>query len=609
MATTPYAQLLRRVGLLAMVSLSLCFVACGDSQVQTNTKLSDRKTDAPDNPPDFNAEFFLAANGSTSLSVNVGSRVPIEVFLYDKKNNNPVPEQSIEFEIVETAANDVGLTSKNGVTSTDGSASVDLRTGSETGVLKIKAKHPSANEVEFTISVDSLPTGEIEVKTINAAPSVIALKDIEVQLHDYDGYSCAEFRPLSQQPQGMGLFVIPTEQDLVNFADVAVDKKYVVTAIARGPRGQRAAGGCVEDIRVDANDTSRVEVALQLIPINPVGRYKVTSNWDFTKALEDSGSIGSTIVRVLNVFQNPGQAIYDEIINLVKFAVGGVISGALNTFLNLTGLDDDFKALINNAIMNNSVLSNIFDAGRDVRDVVANLEVNSELVIGKLSSSYEFRGTDNWLGINLYWRRGCDANSPPDCGQIPITADSGSEFANLGVLSSNWMGRVVAYDQLQIDQHPITLRYGRLIIYVLNEVILPAVTNGNANSLSEAFAYWINCGGLATSVTGSDGKLCALGACIYATDIENFCSGTVSTLFGFADSLVRNLEFDIGLKVGGEAKLIEEDSDGFVDRMEEGTFTGYVTGSSNNNGGNQMLTSPVTATWTAEKIDYNTTGL
>ena len=591
---------------IALLALGMWASACGDSQATTNTRIQDRPNDPGVDPPPATLAYFMVPNGQAQVSMHLGSTTTLRVFLYDKQTSAPVKDQTIAFEVVDATTPQAGLTARNGITVADGGAQVGLRAGGQAGQLKVRATHPSANAVEFSVEVVELPTGAIEATLVNTAPTIMALSDIEVRLHKASEFSCGEFRPLLQQPEAISQYVVPNPEERVPFEGVLAAQRYVITAIARGPRGQRAAGGCVDDIRVDAMQTTRVEVALQFIPINPVGRYDATSHWDFSKALEDSGVIGSTIVRVLNVFHNPGEALYTEIINLVRFAVGGIISGALDTFLRITGLDDNFKRLINDAIANNSVLNGVFEAGRDLREVITNLEVKSELIIGKLSSSYEFRGTDNWLGVVLYWRRGCDATSPPDCGAIPLTAASGTDLASLGILSSQWTGRVVAYDQLEINEHPITLRYGRLIIYVLNEVILPAMTNGQARSLSEAFAYWINCPGIATGITGSDGQLCALGACIYATDIQRFCASTVSTVFGFADAIVRNLEFDIGLKVVGKGKLIEEDSDGLVDKIEDGTFTGFVT--RQDSAGGQQLTSPVSATWSAVKLDYNTQG-
>src|SRR5699024_2775888 len=132
----------------------------------------------------------------------------------------------------------------------------------------------------------------------------------------------------------------------------------------------------------------------------------------------------------------------------------------------------------------NDALRRIRDAGRDLRDVVANLEVHSVLTISDVSMKYDLQGRDNWLGVTLYWRWNCDQNSPPDCGAINLVADSEGRLGELGLLSSEWTGRLGSYNQLQIDRHPINLRYGRLIIYVLNEVILPRITNDNAHSMS-----------------------------------------------------------------------------------------------------------------------------
>lgn len=602
--------------LLALFLLGSALPACGDSTVSSNTNIEDEeREDTPTGMPGLTNQYFLVANGSSEIEVPVGGDAPLSVFLYSKKTGEPVASESIAYEILE-GGELASLGALNGTTDDTGESGVELRALDTPGQVNVKVTHPSANDIEFAISIVPRPVGGIDVALTNTAPTIMTLSDVNVRLYESVGYSCNEFLPLRQQPTELLLRNAPSTSQPVAFDDLDVTKKYMITGIARGERGQIAAAGCVEDIRVDADDRSQVELPLQLIPINPVGRYQVTSNWDFTQAVADSGPVGSTIVRILNIFQNPGQALYDEIINLVSFAVGGLISGAIDTFLSATGLDDQFQGMINDFIENNEVLRKVRDAGRDIRDVIANLEVTSELTIGKLSSSYEFTGVDNWLGVTVYWRWNCDANAPPECGAIPLLVDGGNDVAELGILSSQWSGRVVAYDQLQIDQHPLTLRYGRLIIYVLNEVILPALTDGNATSLSEAFAYWIGCRNLAESITGSDGEECALGVCIYADDIEGFCQSATTTVFGFADALVRNLEFDIGLRVGGGATLIEEDSDGFVDRMIDGTFEGYMTTSGGGGNGQGMgmggqgtTAAPINATWEAIKLDYQTDNL
>ncbi len=591
---------LKNLAFTLLFALTATLAACGDSEVSGNTQLRE---EGDDTAPRLTDEFFMVPATAPNLMVNVTESIPLEVFLYSKKTGDAVASQTIDYEIV-TGADGVTLGSLSAPTGEEGNASVDLRVGSTAATVTVRADHPSSNAVEFTVEIVPLEVGGLRVTPVNTAPTIMDLSNVEVRLYKNEDFSCEEFRPLFGQPDPLQTQIAPTAGQPVQFSDLSARTAFVLTGLARGEYGQLAGAACLDGVHVTGDQVRDVELLLQLIPLNPVGTYEVVSHWDFTEAIAETGTVGSIIVRVLNIFENPGQAIYDEIIALVDALVGGIISGAIDTFLSLTGLDDKFADLINDFIAGNEVLTKIFQAGSDLRDVIANLEVHSELTIGKLSSNYEFRGSDNWHGITLYWRWNCDANSPPDCGAIPLVVDSSGEIGSLGVLSSEWTGRITAYDQLQIDTHTVSLRYGRLIIYILEEVILPELTDGNANSLSDAFAYWIGCDSLATNITGSDGELCALGACVSDDSIESFCSTAVSTMFGFADLLVRGLEFDLGLHLGGEAILIEETSDGFVDRMEEGTFDGYMQSSESS-----APSSPFTATWTATKKNMETNGL
>lgn len=588
-----------RIRTFAALLLALFVAAgCGDSQASSNTGVRE----GSETDPKFSDQYFMVPAGQEDMMVNVTETAPVAVYLYSKKTGDPVDGQNVTFEIIEEAEG-VSLSALSGPTGEEGKASVDLRAGTESATVKVRADHPSSNAVDFTIQILPLEVGGLKVKTTNTAPSIMDLVDVEVRIFRDTDYTCDEFRPLFEQPEPLDMKSAPRAGESVTFEELTTRNDFLITGIAYGDRGQIAGAGCMDRVPVQPDVTRDVELLLQLIPLNPVGTYDVTSHWDFTEAISESGAVGQTVVRVLDLFENPGQAIYNEIINLVQSLVGGIISGAIDTFLDATGLDEDFANMINDFIADNEALSKIFQAGSDLRDVVANLEVHSELTIGKLSSNYEFRGSDNWLGLTLYWRWDCDENAPADCGAIPLVIDENGEIGDLGVLSSEWTGRIVAYDQLQIDTHTMSLRYGRLIIYVLNDIILPELTNGNAHSLSEAFAYWIGCDSLAMSITGSDGEICALGACIEADQIENFCSSAVSTLFGFADLLVRGLEFDIGLRLGGEGKLIEVDSDGRVDLIEDGVYEGFLESSENGR------TSPFSATWEAERRSNETNGL
>ena len=579
----------RRWFSLAGLCLSIMLVAaCGEPGLSAgNGDPQDENYDGPR----ATDRYFMVPAGESTIWGEVTGEVEVKVFVYDRFSGEPAAGQEVTFEVMGTQANPPHLQARAAVTDEAGAAKVRAYFGVDAGSWTVRADHAYANAVNFTLESTPVETGALRVRVENSAPTIMRLGNIDVKVYREDVLNCDYFSPYGQNG------VTPLTEGNVSFAGESIDfeglgtrNRYVVTAVARGERGQIAAGGCVNALSVSADTTSEVELLLQLVPLNPVGRYDVVSFWDFTEAIADSGAAGAVIVRVLNVFENPGQAIYDEIISLIANLVGGIISAAIDTFLDLTNLDQAFQNMIDSFIEDNAVLRQIRDAGRDLRDVVANLQVHSELSIGKLDSNYTFSGQDNWIGLTLYWRWDCAENAPADCGAIELVPEADGQFAELGLLSSNWTGQVVAYDQLQINRHPVSLRYGRLIIYVLNDVILPRLTDGNATSMSEAFAYWIGCDDLANSII-PNGEVCAADYCLQATTVANFCDSAVSTIFSFADMMVRGLEFDMGLQLGGSGRLIEEDSDGLVDRIEEGLFDGFVQAS---DGGQS---SPFTATF------------
>ncbi len=580
-------------------SLALFLVACGDSgmkEVSSSDGPEDsREDDETSQPSD---KYLLVPLGELDRIINVADNIELKVQLYEKSTGAVAQEQEVSYEIIETSSQQAGsLASRNTTTTSSGIANNTFRSGIEPGDVKIRARHASSNVVDFVLKIQPDSTGGLKVKLTNTAPTIMRLQDVDVRLYRSDAFTCDDFYPLiAIQQEPLALRRAEYAGETVSFENLGTRPGYIVTAVARGDRDQVVAGGCTDRIRIEADRVIDVEMLLQFIPLVPVGQYDVVSYWDFNDALADSGTVGAVIVRVLNVFDNPGRAIYNEIISLIRNLVGGIISGSLDMFLSLTNLDTAFQNMINNFVEQNENLRKLRDAGRDLRAVVANLQVHSELTIGKLNSNYEFRGTDNWVGITLYWRWNCTVNSPPDCGAIRLVPDASGQFEELGLLSSEGSGRVVAYNQLQVDRHAVSLRYGRLIIYVLNQVILPGMTGGVAHSMSEAFTHWIGCDRLARAII-PNGEICALNACLRATQIEGFCTSAVSTMFGFADMLVRNLEFDMGLTLGGTGKLVETTSDGIVDFIEDGRFEGTLQN------GNGQSASPFSAKWSGERVD------
>lgn len=605
---------LRGILFVALVG-SFGVAGCGQSFLGANS--SDEGSDEESEPD--RAAYVMVPAGPQSVNVRVEKTTPLKVFLYERTSGEPATDETVDFEIVENA-NRGSLTAKSAETNANGGGSVDFRAGQSPGSVRVAASHPEANDIEFDLSLEPVPSGRLDLELVNTGASIMGLSDVAVRLYRSDQFGCDEFRPLAEeQPDPLRAKMRAEAGTTASFGDLPSEETYTAAAIARGTHGQIAAEGCLKNLNVPKDGVLERELLLHLIPLDPSGRYEATTHYDFSDAVRESGVVGENIIGVLEVFDNPGEAIYEEITDLVVDAFGDLLGKGVEWLLEQTGLDEDFENLINDTIQNNETLCKIREVGRDLRRAVTHLRVDSEMTIGNLRSSYEFQGRDNWKRLTIYWRSKCDGVvedacsgefEPPDesemqerrsCAEVQLTPGQSEEVQEIGVWSTQWRGHVVSYNELQIDRHPVPIRYGKLLSYLLDEEILPELTDGNAHSLVEAFAYWLGCDSIASSITGSDGEVCApdpLNQCITEDDIAGFCESSVRSVFSAADFLIGELKLETGIYVEGDGLLVERTSDARVDSIEDGVYEGYVEVTDE---GLVQGRSDVEGTWRAER--------
>lgn len=576
----------RRLTLLTcLVSFVLLAVGCAESA---------KKVEPEEGNQEASGSYVLVPAVEKKITGHVSEKIKIAAMLFDKKSGKAVDGEYVFFDVQQQNSTRASLDARRIETDESGRADVDLNLGGRAGKLRVQANHDKAEPITFEVSTLGYGDGTLNIEPVNTAKNIMSFESVKLRLYSSENKSCSFFQPYRDQPQALETKKRTDIDGQISFENIDSRAEFLVTAQARGAQGQVAGGGCIDRISIPEDGELTKKLHMQLVQIDPSGRYRVTSQWNFTQALKDSGAAGTTIMRILNVFERPGEAIYDEIIRLIRTYVSGLLAEGIDKFMRITGLNHEFKDLVIGVIESVNALSKIRDAGQDLRDIVANLEVQSVLTIGQMSKSRAFRGTTNWLRVRLYWRWNCGENAPDDCGRISLGANENGEIAQLGLLSSSWNGRVVAYDQLRISEHPLSIRYGRLISYILEEVLLPALTNGRAHKMSKAFSLWI-CEPLAEGVTGDNDKICALNHCIEQKKIDNTCSSAASTVFGFADTLVNQLKLKLNLSVAGRGKLLETNSDRKVDKIVDGKFQGTLE----NVAGQQ---SPVFADWTAERM-------
>lgn len=528
----------------------------------------------PEDPDGARYSCILIPGVGGERQLALGQTMDLPVYVFSLETGEEAAGVTVTYDLDIAAGIAAQLSSRRAQSGEDGRASVRLSAGQQAGTVRVRATTDCSRPLEMEIRILELPTGELEVRFRYPQRSLYDVSPVEVVVLSESEYRCAERGSAIGLPsvaQGQA----PNTQSAVNVGALPVDDTYTIVVTGRGQWGEGAATGCLGSVRLVEDRRTTVEVDLFLLPLDPGGDYDVASKWDFTNALEQSGPVGALIVEIIRIVENPGQGLYNFIINRINDWVGGIIGGLIDTFLQITGLASLIQNAINDVIDNNPTLTRIRQALEDIVQVVNNLEVLSYLQIGKMFGDYEVFGIDQWQGIALYWRWNCSIADPPDCGRLAIRFDQ----VDLGILEGQWTGRVVGYDQLNIDRHPIDFNYGRLILYMLEGVLFPALLDEPGPiRIDDAIAQLVGCARLADWITGSGDCIRFFGQDIICRDtIEGFCTGFINIAFGgIIRGFIQGLSFDSVMDLRGQCRLVNETNNLLVDYLVDGEYIGQI---------------------------------
>ena len=546
----------------------------GEQDWGARPNLPDGGTPDAELPPSGELGCVLIPSVAGDIFVGVDSAIRLGVYQYSLETGQPEQGAEIGFEILD-GSTDGSLSVRSATSDETGLADVRLVAGNLPGTITVRATSPCANSLSFEVAVLELPSGDLTVALNYPFRDVYEVSPVQFRIYSTDELNCREIARGAVPAGEIYAGEVASVAGTARFAALPVDAPYTILATGIGATGERAAHGCVDNVLLREGRETPITVDLFLLPLDPVGDYEVITNYDFRDAVSESGEVGALIVQILDIFEDPGRGIVDFLLNLVEDYVGGLISGVISFFFDLTGLGDVIGDAINDLIASVPFLSDIVTIGRDIRGIIAELEVISNLSIGKLGSDYEIFGVDNWIGLALYWRLGCTPADGPDCGRIPIVVDEG-----FGALRGEWTGRVLGYNRLDIDRHPIDFEYGRVILYALEYLVLPAVVGRPGPvTLENLMADIINCDGIGDFVAGGDGSCrCALGACICDSDVEGFCNSFISLTFGsLFRGFVDALSFDAVLDLRGGCEVVNTDGELDIDELVNGEYVGNIT--------------------------------
>lgn len=584
---------------IALAGLLALFVGvgCGEDEtdVQLNAGEEAEQNDENAQHNDDLADYYeLRAVSETAVEAEIGSTVDFGVQLLDRAGE-PAGDELIVYEEISSPADpDAGPDAFTAFTDDQGLAFNQIQVGQSPGTIAVRASHPEAESpVEFEVEATLTPPGDLQVSADYIEDQLLELTGVEFHVWETRQMECAYIAPYTMPAAPIvDDAQVASHQDDALFEDLRSDLEYTVTATGFGPEDQIAAHGCIDGIDIESDGLVEAIVPLRLLDLFATGTYEALSVWDFTEALAATGPVGEAIADAIGWVSDPAGMAAETMTQMAvdwvcdEYGTLSVECAAAELAQAEGSAEEELKNFLEDALTSIPGVEDLLEVGEELAGIVESPTIESTLtIIDKAVGEGEVSGYDNWRAIIFEWSQGCDSNDPPECSEVRIGLGEDEDF---GALQAEWDGRIVDYDQLEIDPHDMILPYGELILYVLEDFVLPELTgNDDTTTLAEAF----------------DDLLCSnLGSTDFwgiefdEETVEDLCSTVFSVAGMLSESYLEALEYDVGLAISGEGRMIDLESNGRVDVIDPGMFYGEVEGEDG-------TTAEMEAAFTAERVD------
>ncbi|MBI3179288.1 MAG: hypothetical protein HYZ27_06475, partial [Deltaproteobacteria bacterium] len=403
------------------------------------------------------------------------------------------------------------LQDTSGTSGSDGRLQTLLTAGANRASFTVTVAAGIVSEV-VQVDVDGVYLGKLRVSF--AYNGLVSLHQITTRLVPQQ--TCVGLDP-TQPNQVVAVLPAANPSTPVEFDLLDEQRIFTVAAVALGPTGDIAATGCMVAPSIIGRNTVQVTVPLALGPQNFVGTYDFGLSLHLNEAL-----IAQDAVADLDAFfHDPANVIARELVDFVAAQTGmsqneveSTLTAAWVFYALMNGLApdadgdgemlddavtyyllDDMPAWVNDALL----------IGGDLTALLTDFSVGGKMHIASVDSAGALSGHWDWNEFLFNWRAGsgCDPTETC-CGRVRL---SGQEMGLVPV-AADFLGQVTAlntanaidYD-LTIARHPLALEYGAIILFALNEWVLPEITG--QSTLDCAVESLFGCDGLGQFACGA----------------------------------------------------------------------------------------------------------
>lgn len=571
---------------------------------EAETVLEEAEVSEPEPTSRYRYGLFFRCEDPVLLDNGDSRNLPVQVVDYE--SNAPAPEVCVSFAItsqtdlqsVEANDGDAQISSEMAYSGDNGVAVVDFSAGTVpdriyTVTASICDEPDAAEPVSVQVITSGVPCGNMSVTMLyeGGLPET-SLKDIKVSVLP-SAYTCDVMKPEQKLPPAV--IAQMTLTDLYSqkvFTCLPAGNYYTVFATAKGPFSCVAASGCDDGVFIQPGKTVDEKLKLFLVSLNPTGQYRATDVFDFTEALKAcAGGAGSpldcasksdpgqilccAVYQVVFFVKDPGTFIIATILDAAKLYFGSLIVGVFEMFEDAVG-----KVLTKWILDQKGFIGEFFDIGDKLVQVITHLTLHSDLVISKLQNDFTVQGTHYWTGITLYWIDGASITfdmKDLDNTQFPMNLVEGKFTAS-----------IADFNKLILDTHMIKLNYGKLILFVLNELLIANMTKGKCpwnnwdpqgacHSFKDVAHVWLDCKGISNGIIGEIVSWFTGSK----QDVENACNWMVDSVADLLTGFLNALTYPSDISLQGYGTLVDDTAeDGScdlrVDRIINGKYTGAI---------------------------------
>jgi hypothetical protein len=461
----------------------------------------------------------LTFEGTAPLLAYYGASLELR-FLLETASGVPVPQETIRFTISGIAGN---LAAPSATTDGAGSARVGFTAGSAAGRATITAEADRATPVSVTIDVAEDPNAALELVVSSMSRINVASADAAIFVGPAGSIpTCAQ--PPSGMPALNATFMmLPGSR---TFTGLQTGMAVTAFATGKNTRGETIASGCAELARLAGAMTARLEVSLEQLATDVTGDYDTLLELDLGRTLPEPYQ--STVVLITDILSDPaGWAVYQTLAlvdrnvgsTFIEWTPPGSTTARPATFEEVRSNQNLFNTWRRASAALDTFLANqlgqpyidVTNVGADIAQAVRAFEVGAEFSVTSTGTQDRVLVTESWKAMVFQWQLSCP-NGDLGCARRAFTLSGPN--AHLAPAQTTY-GATVAYAplmgqverfELALDAHQIDVRYGAIVLLVLNQLVFPNLPPAIAgNSLSQVISNIIGCSDLAITLANATG--------------------------------------------------------------------------------------------------------